>query len=267
MTTLERTPPAPPERAARDERLDTRWLLDEAVAGQSRGGDLRHAAWYAVGLGVTVLLLELAFGLAVHAGMPRGDASLAGEVTIGIATYLCCRPLLRAAGDRWRGFGVAAPRWRDVALAARWFFAQMVVRCGVVIVAVAAIPALRHGQRVSNLNGLHNLSTAQVVLVAIGAVVVAPVVEEIAFRGLWLRALMPRMGFWPAALLSSLVFGLLHAHEGASVAVAVVLVAATGAFGVLQSMLVRRSGRLAPAMFVHAAVNALALAVTIAAAR
>ena len=41
-----------------------------------------------------------------------------------------------------------------------------------------------------------------------------PVVEELLFRGLVLRGLMLRLGFWPAALLSSAVFGLLHATAG-----------------------------------------------------
>lgn len=42
--------------------------------------------------------------------------------------------------------------------------------------------------------------------------VVAPVFEEIVFRGVFLPVLVRRVGFWPGILLISLVFGGLHLH-------------------------------------------------------
>ena len=44
-------------------------------------------------------------------------------------------------------------------------------------------------------------------------VLIAPVVEETMFRGLMLRTLMRRWGFWPAALASSAIFALFHTYE------------------------------------------------------
>jgi membrane protease YdiL (CAAX protease family) len=227
---------------------------------------LRTAGRRAVALALGAVLLEAVFGVAVHLGMPGGVGSLVGESAIGVVVYLCCRQVAASAGGWEAAFALALPRRRDAGLAARWLMAQTIARYGVVLVAIAAIPALRHGRHVGNLGGLHNLTPIEIAMVGIAAVVVAPIIEEVAFRGLWLRALMTRWGFWPAALVSSLVFGLLHAHEGSSLPLAGVLVLATGTFGVLQSMLVRRSGRLAPAILVHAAANALALAASLAAA-
>ncbi len=51
----------------------------------------------------------------------------------------------------------------------------------------------------------------QAALTVIALVVLAPLGEELLFRGLLLRALVMRLPFWPAALISSLVFALAHA--------------------------------------------------------
>nr|WP_269204652.1 CPBP family intramembrane glutamic endopeptidase [Motilibacter deserti] len=95
-------------------------------------------------------------------------------------------------------------------------------------------------------------------VVAVLSVVVAPVVEELLFRGLLLRGLMTRLRFWPAALISSALFGLMHAPTALTGAPAVVL--HTGALGLVLCLLTRRTGRLVPAVLVHALHNGLALA-------
>jgi uncharacterized protein len=43
--------------------------------------------------------------------------------------------------------------------------------------------------------------------------VCAPAVEELMFRGLLLRALMTRFGFWPAAIVSTGIFAAVHTYE------------------------------------------------------
>ncbi|MCA8938929.1 MAG: CPBP family intramembrane metalloprotease, partial [Planctomycetes bacterium] len=48
----------------------------------------------------------------------------------------------------------------------------------------------------------------------IGAVIAAPLVEEVAFRGMLFAGLRSRMGFWAAAALSSLIFLLVHNPTG-----------------------------------------------------
>jgi hypothetical protein len=51
----------------------------------------------------------------------------------------------------------------------------------------------------------------QIGLTVLAVVVLAPVGEELLFRGLLLRALVRRIRFWPAALLSALLFAAAHA--------------------------------------------------------
>jgi membrane protease YdiL (CAAX protease family) len=83
------------------------------------------------------------------------------------------------------------------------------------------------------------------------AVAVAPVMEELLFRGVMLRGLLRR---WPgphAVLLTALIFALFHANPWQFVAPLVL--------GLFFGWLTLRSGSLWPAIFAHALNNATAL--------
>jgi len=124
------------------------------------------------------------------------------------------------------------------------------------------VPDARH-QDVSNTKDLHHQSAAALVVVIVAAVLLAPVVEELFFRGVLLRATMRRFAFWPSAVFTSTLFGLAHAPQVDTGSARLVLATSIGVFGVLQCMLVRRTGRLGPAMIVHGTRNALAVAFTL----
>jgi membrane protease YdiL (CAAX protease family) len=72
---------------------------------------------------------------------------------------------------------------------------------------------------------------AVVALVAY-AVVVAPVTEELVFRGLIFHAVADRRGFWPGAVASAIPFGLIHIGPGSAldVTLLVITMMATGTF-------------------------------------
>jgi membrane protease YdiL (CAAX protease family) len=55
-----------------------------------------------------------------------------------------------------------------------------------------------------------DLSFAGKLFAVMVALVAAPVAKELFFRGVLFRSIRDRHGFWPGALLSSLVFGLVH---------------------------------------------------------
>ena len=55
-----------------------------------------------------------------------------------------------------------------------------------------------------------HLTGAAVVASVILAVLIAPVVEETYFRGILFRSIRDRRGFWPGALISGVLFGLVH---------------------------------------------------------
>lgn len=89
-------------------------------------------------------------------------------------------------------------------------------------------------------------------LVVAAVALLAPLWEEVLFRGLLLRSLHRRFGAVPAVLLSSAAFGALHVQPGRGAA----LVLLTGTLGVLLAVVTLRTGRLGPAVVAHAVFNA-----------
>ncbi len=85
--------------------------------------------------------------------------------------------------------------------------------------------------------------------------VVAPVVEELTFRGLG-YSLLERFGRWTAILLVGILFGLAHGLVEAFPFLA--------AFGAMLAYLRSRTGSVYPGMIVHGAFNTLALVAAVA---
>jgi CAAX protease family protein len=94
--------------------------------------------------------------------------------------------------------------------------------------------------------------TAGVLIVAI-----APVAEEIFFRGFLFGGLRSRLAFVPAALISAAIFGAFHYTGAGSLTVLPQL----AALGLTQAWLFERSGSIYPTIAVHAINNALAFAI------
>lgn len=89
-------------------------------------------------------------------------------------------------------------------------------------------------------------------LVVVYAVVGAPVIEEIIFRGSILQALSRRWGMWAGIALSATLFGLMHISDPIAVPPLIVL-------GVLLAWVRIRSDALWPAIALHVSNNLLAV--------
>jgi membrane protease YdiL (CAAX protease family) len=98
-----------------------------------------------------------------------------------------------------------------------------------------------------------NEGTALLVLSAGLTCVVAPICEEFLFRGYVFTALRNWKGTWPAALLTGLVFGAVHA--GSAPAIDLLPLAA---LGVGLCLLYARTGSLYPCIAAHSLNNSLA---------
>lgn len=94
----------------------------------------------------------------------------------------------------------------------------------------------------------------EAIVFVLAVVVVAPVVEEFFFRGLFFRTLRDRYGFWVGALGSAGLFALLHSGAG-SLAANLMLQIAIGIFGVGLAAMVEWRGTLAANVAAHAAFN------------
>ena len=80
--------------------------------------------------------------------------------------------------------------------------------------------------------------------------VLVPAVEELGFRGLLHDRLRAHLKFWPAALIGSAVFGIMHGIEAAI---------PTGAVGIVTCVLRERTGSLWPGFGLHALNNGAAV--------
>jgi membrane protease YdiL (CAAX protease family) len=102
-----------------------------------------------------------------------------------------------------------------------------------------------------------NGSTAALVAVAVLVCVLAPIAEELFFRGFCFTALRRRLGMLPAAVLTGIIFGAIHLG-GTEIEFIVPLMV----FGFLLCLLYARTDSLLPCIALHALNNALALGVS-----
>jgi uncharacterized protein len=79
----------------------------------------------------------------------------------------------------------------------------------------------------------------------------APVVEELTYRGLGMAVTRDRWGMWPAIAITAVAFGLAH---GLLIALPVLTI-----FGVVLALVRERTESLYPAVLLHAIFNAVAL--------
>ncbi len=101
-------------------------------------------------------------------------------------------------------------------------------------------------------------STGLVILAGLSIVIIGPIMEELAFRGLLLRYLLQRNSPAVAILVSSLTWGAVHVvtmERGASLAQAGILVLGPFLLGLPLAWMAIRQGRLGWAIFTHAGYN------------
>lgn len=212
-----------------------------------------------LGLLAAVLFLGV---VGVAFGLPGGSDARAGYGAVGEAVFAAvifavARPLARRAGGWLSAFGLASPAHGQGRTIWKWVGIQFGIRIGLGLLLVAAIPELR-GRHLGNLNGVGDLHVAGALALLVGAVGIAPVAEELAFRGVMLRALMRRFRFWPSAILCSVLFGVMHAGTVDSWTAAAFTLPTLAIFGLLQCVLVRRFGDISAAIGVHATMNLIA---------
>ena len=99
--------------------------------------------------------------------------------------------------------------------------------------------------------GIGEMGAQSIFILFISVAIVAPLSEEIFFRGFVLPGLVKRFGVGRSLLLSSLVFGLFHIDPGAIVP--------TFALGLALGWVYLKTGSIWPAMFAHGLHNTVAV--------
>ncbi len=96
-------------------------------------------------------------------------------------------------------------------------------------------------------------------LFAVFAIVVGPVTEEFVFRIFLFNAMRKWWGFWPGAIVSSILFGLAHAQQPFTPAMLVALSLPLAVGGIILCIVYVRTGSAWSNMITHAAFNGLSL--------
>ena len=105
--------------------------------------------------------------------------------------------------------------------------------------------------------GVCNPGIGIAIFAVLAIIVLAPVAEEIFFRGFFFAGLRQRWSLWPSALLSGAVFGLVHAPTGPTAAIPL------AGLGVGLAWLYNKTGSIYPSMLAHFLNNAIAISVVL----
>jgi membrane protease YdiL (CAAX protease family) len=241
--------------------------LDEAVAAM-KAADPRPwgARPVAMPLGAYVAVIVAGLIASIFAPSHGGGltafavvANVVIEVALSVAVYLAGRDVARRYGGWGRAFGWRRPRARDLKYALAGIGITFALRFAVAI-AVTAIAGPDATKQAQNLH-VQRASVTTAILLIVLTVIMAPLVEELVFRGLILRTFMRRLSFWPAAVASTTIFALGHTYEVGTLVGAITLALMVGTLGITNCWLNRRTDSLVPGMIVHAAFNLLATVV------
>ncbi|MDQ1467706.1 MAG: protease family protein [Actinomycetota bacterium] len=162
------------------------------------------------------------------------------------------------AASRFKGFGnLRADFGLVVDVVRDW--AMLPLGLGFEIVAgivILPISNLRSTTPQEVVNELEHARGAKLAVLAVTAVLIAPVVEELFFRGLLLRSLQRRVPAPTAVAISALAFGLAHVvfDFGSGV-----VLPALVALGMISGILAVRTGNLSRSILLHAGFNLFAV--------
>ena len=239
--------------------------LDEAV----RSSRYLPGEWFLAGLAQVVIpvVVTVTFALVLLTTPLPQDAdtlqvyAITGALVSALFVRMSLGRLVEQHGGWRAALGFTLPSVRDVPHVMGWLTLQLAARAALLTVLASAVrPRFAIGYSDGAVPVMGGRAT---LLMLLGAVVVAPVMEEVAFRGVLLRGLMRRMSFWPSALASSALFAALHLGAVSSIAVVPTVLLTVLTFGLLQCLLVRRTGRLGPAMAVHGTLNLVVTALAV----
>jgi membrane protease YdiL (CAAX protease family) len=223
--------------------------------------------WWDVIYGLGAFLLTLTVSVIVAFGIDRNNPDAVGAFSLASAvlTYAALTAVLVVASRR-RGLGSLAAdfglRFRpvDIAIGIGIGFAAKLFA---VALTALAVSLTNHTPESGNFQ--LSTSTLWIVLNGFGvAALLAPVVEELFFRGLVLRSAHNRVlrrggskarAVAVAALASSAGFALLHLYESTDVTLLIILGGSTFALGLANSLVTLRTGRIGAGIIAHVFFN------------
>lgn len=225
-----------------------------------RPGSLWKLPWSA-GEAVIVLFAGLIVGgLFAPLLILPFDSSLESKPALLVAQFLFAMSMVVFAvlvASRWKLAGI--PRAFNLLglrrAKPRQFGLALLVLLGYYLLAVlfSTLVLTPEQEDIAKQLGLRDGNPAIVVLAIVMIAVVAPVAEEIFFRGMLFAGLRTRFSLWPAAIVSGLAFGIPHVTSGPTAAIPL------SVFGIALAWIYNRTGSIWPCILIHALNNGIAL--------
>jgi membrane protease YdiL (CAAX protease family) len=135
--------------------------------------------------------------------------SMAIRLLAGLASVGLCFVVARKYRQSWPALGLAKSdrgMWKGIAVAAVTY---ALVSRAIFLILAALAPQLDLDQ-IQNLNVTHTGGLLSLLGIYLTLVLMPALFEEIIYRGFVFGGLRSQISFWPAALLSSFLFGLAH---------------------------------------------------------
>ncbi|MEA2501010.1 MAG: protease family protein [Actinomycetota bacterium] len=243
-------PPPTPWSAAQEP--DTRAGLPPVAAAYAFGGIVAAIALSFLGALIATLVLPHSRFLILVLSQTGLWTGLVGAAAIVSRKF--------GTGNIWRDFGV---RFRGMDVG--WgLLVSFIARFAgfILLIPLVMIDRRLIGSDVAPLRGARHDSSVLIAVVLM-VVIGAPFIEELFFRGLLLRSLMPVAGTAGAIVIQGLVFGALHMRPSyglGNVSIFVVI----AAMGVIQGVVAERFRRLGPGIVAHGFFNLFALLLALA---
>jgi uncharacterized protein len=212
-------------------------------------------------IGLVLLVVPLLSGRWVLGSLADLDVPLAVYLVVGVlVSYGPAMAWCLVVGRRPGGDGLGlAPRWSDAGWGPLTWLA-----CVGAQIAVGVIVLLTDVPISSNTGGIAEQRdrTALIVSIVVLVVVVAPLAEEILFRGLILRGLLERWRPALAVVVQGVVFGAVHVQPAFGLG-NIGLVLVLSSVGVVLGGAAYLLRRIVPSIIAHAIINGIAVTVAL----
>jgi membrane protease YdiL (CAAX protease family) len=178
---------------------------------------------------------------------------LVNSVIVLAGTY----GLLKITSMNPKQIGLNKPKYSDVGSAVIAYFAYMIIFLGISFIASELIPGLDLEQE-QQLGFQPTDNLPELVAIGISLVIIPPVIEEIVMRGYLYTGLRRKLKYWPAAIITSIVFAVLHLQFGSGAPLLWVAALDTFILSLFLVNLREKTGGLTAPIILHMIKNGLA---------
>jgi membrane protease YdiL (CAAX protease family) len=173
---------------------------------------------------------------------------IAVRLLAGLASVGLCWVVARVYHQSWPALGLLRPKgelWKGILIAGATY---AVASRAIFLVLSVIAPSLDLDQ-VQNLNLIHTGNLLSLTGIFLTVVLMPALFEEIIYRGFVFGGIRSQISFWPAALLSSFLFGVAHQQFNVGLD--------TFCFGLALCWLYERHRSLVPSIILHLIKNTI----------